>query len=211
MDVFTIVCNSHLGDNQHENSKQLGGNKLKIKLVIGMTLLFFGCHLNAFALDGERKGFIIGVGAGLHRVNMDYDNIDDPDAKFGLATSLKIGGGITNQFTLYYVRNASWFKFEEDHKSYTAVTGISGIGATYYFSPTAPSGYILGAIGVGDIDAPFEDDVDGETGSAFMIGGGYEFSPHVHIEGTFISTDIDFEYMDLTTRAFQITINYLWY
>ena len=50
-------------------------------------------------------------------------------------------------------------------------------------------------------------DLEG-TGGQIRV---FEFSPHVHIEGTFISTDIDFEYMDLTTRAFQITINYLWY
>lgn len=185
---------------------------MKIKFLLWMTLLVFGCSWNAYALDGERKGFIIGIGAGLHRVSMDYEGpYADPDEEFGLATSLKIGGGITNQFALYYVRNASWYKLEGYDDSFTAVTGISGIGATYYFSPTAPSGYILGAIGVGDIDAPFEDDIDGETGSAIMIGGGYEFSPHVHIEGTFISTDIDVGPTDLTTRAFQVTINYLWY
>lgn len=176
----------------------------------------------AFALDGNRKGLIIGIGAGAAYVDMDFESPIKSESKVGLATSLKIGGGITDQFALYYVRNASWFSYQmkaeyvyngqtlkEELDKETFVTGISGIGATYYFKTEAPSGYILGAIGIGDVATPFADDSHSESGSAFMIGGGYEFSPHVHAEGTVLMADIDDAH--LKTNAIQITINYLWY
>ena len=63
-----------------------------------------------FAFDDERRGFLLGFGAGLHGIEEDFivsgSNIGS-QSKSGLATSFKIGGGITDQFTLYYVRNAS--------------------------------------------------------------------------------------------------------
>lgn len=196
---------------------------MKRKLLF-LLVLFVVISLShsAFALDGNRKGFIIGIGAGASYVDMDFESPYTSESKIGLATSLKIGGGITDQFALYYVRNASWFSYQikaeqvingqtyraEGDKE-TFITGISGIGATYYLKTEAPSGYILGGIGIGDVATPFADDSDSESGSAFMIGGGYEFSPHVHVEGTILMTDIDDAH--LKTNAIQVTINYLWY
>lgn len=169
-----------------------------------------------FALDGNRKGFIIGIGAGASCVNMDFESPIKSEFKTGLATSLKIGGGISNQFVLYYVRNASWISYQIETEAYSYkgqkeifVTGISGLGVTYYFSPESPSWYFLGAIGIGDVATPFADDSGSESGSAFMAGGGYEFSPHAHVEGTILMADIDD--VGLKTNAFQMSVNYLWY
>ncbi len=126
---------------------------------------------------------------------------------------MKLGGGITNQFALYYVRNASWFS--SDGSNTTFLVGISGLGASYYFSPSAPSAYILAAIGVGDIAAPFESDIQSETGDATMIGGGFEVNDHLHLEATILTTEIDdssgFSNFTLKTSSIQFTINYLWY
>ena len=175
----------------------------------------------ANAFDDSREGFVLGLGAGFHNFNEDF-NYDGAKisslSRNGLATSFKIGAGITDQVLLYYVRNASWFSAPYFNgittSDITYTVGISGVGVTYYFSPSAPSSYILGAVGVGDISAPFEKGVAPDTGSALMFGGGYEVSEHVQLEATVLTTKItsqDDSHLTLKSSSFQLTANYLWY
>jgi hypothetical protein len=134
-----------------------------------------------------------------------------------LATFFKIGAGITDQVALYYVRNASWYSARTLNNS-TAndalySIGLSGIGAAYFLAPSVPSGYILGAFGVGDLSAPFEN-VNPDTGSAFTFGGGYEFNNHFMFEATLLKANIQgsgFNPTTLKSSSLQFTINYLFY
>lgn len=191
----------------------------KVKYLLAVIIL--GSSQLVYAFDESRSGFLLGVGAGLHTTDIDYffdGHPDGSDSESGFATSFKIGGGITDQFALYYVRNASWYSapfyngFTVSDTTYTV--GIGGLGATYYFSSTAPSGYVMAAIGAGDRAAVFESGVGTDTGSAFMLGGGYEFSPHLQLEATLLSTDLDssdFFLITLETTSIQIMMNYVWY
>lgn len=175
----------------------------------------------ALAFDDTREGFILGLGAGFHSITNDYTNngvSSLTESKSGLATSVKIGGGITNQFALYYVRNASWFTTPittgGTTKDAHAVVGMGGIGATYYFEPTSPSGYMLGAIGGSDYAFPLESNVTTRTGGAIMLGGGYEFAQHVMFEVTVLGTTVsDPANTSLKTKssALQFTLNYMFY
>jgi hypothetical protein len=186
-----------------------------------LLALFLYVATPAFAFDDNRQGFILGFGAGLHTIKEDFTGNGPAvsNSKGGLATSFKIGGGLTDQFALYYVRNASWFKaayfdgFTTRDITYTI--GIGGLGATYFLAPTAPSGYFMGAIGVGDIAAPFESSIKANTGSAFMFGGGYEFTKNIMVEGAILTTKIQSSGLSptvtLKSSSLQMTINYLFY
>ena len=175
----------------------------------------------ALAFDDSREGFILGLGAGLHSISNDYTSNGASyltESKSGLVTSFKIGGGITNQFALYYVRNASWFTKQITTGSTTkeahGVVGLGGIGATYYFEPTSPSGYMLAAIGGSDYAFPMESNVRTHTGGGIMLGGGYEFSPHVMFEvtvmGTTVSDPADNQ-VKTKSSSLQFTLNYMFY
>ncbi len=176
----------------------------------------------AYAFDDNREGFILGFGVGFHNLKENYtssgSNVSSR-SEGGLATSFKIGGGITDQFALYYVRNASWFSapyFDGVTTRDAAYTiGLSGIGASYFLAPSAPSGYFLAAIGAGDIATPFEKNSKADTGSAFMFGGGYEFQKNLMLEGTILTTNIQSTGLPppvtLKSSSLQITINYLFY
>ena len=98
-------------------------------------------------------------------------------------------------------------------KDATAVVGMSGIGATYFFEPASPSGYVLAAIGGSDYTFPTEN-VNTQTGGGFMFGGGYEFSQHVMFEITLMSTrvndPINSQYKTQSS-ALQLTMNYMFY
>lgn len=175
----------------------------------------------ALAFDENREGFILGLGAGLHGIKNDYSlngNSYLTESKSGLATSFKMGAGITNQFALYFVRNTSWFSKPVTNGATTkdahAVVGISGIGATYYFEPTAPSGYMLAAVGGSDYAFPFENNITTKKGGAFMLGGGYEFDKHVMFEVTLLATSVadpDNSNDKIQSSALQFTLNYMFY
>ena len=175
----------------------------------------------AYAFDDNRQGFILGLGAGIHNVDIDFNfngSTALSESESGLATSFKIGAGITNQFALYYVRNASWYNAPYSDgvtiSDITYTVGINGIGGTYYLSHSAPSGYFLGSIGIGDISAPFESGVESDTGSALMFGGGYQVIEHIQLEATLLITEIDSpddNRINLKTSSIQFTVNYLWY
>ena len=201
--------------------KQAKGSESMNKIMYFLVICILVMSQTANASDDDREGFIIGLGVGYHTIDIDFNYNGSKirsDSESGLATSFKIGWGITNQFSLYYVRNASWYSapyfdgFTTSDITYTV--GISGVGATYYLSPSAPSWYLLGAIGVGDISAPFESNIKSDTGSALMFGGGYEVSEHIQLEGTLLTTDIDSaddSQLNLKTSSIQFTVNYLWY
>jgi len=187
-------------------------------LILGLIMLSVS---PAFAFDNKRQGFILGFGAGFHTIDYDFiyngSNIGS-ESKSGVATSFKIGAGLTDQFALYYVRNASWYSAPYFDgftiKDITYTTGIMGLGAAYFLSPSAPSAYVLGAIGTGDLSAPFESGVSSDTGSAIMLGAGYELSSHFMVEGTWQSTDIDSAddpLLSIESSSFQVTINYVFY
>lgn len=188
---------------------------VKILTIVSLVI----APLSAFAFDSSRKGFFVGVGGGLHNTSFDSDAMlagqENSGSDTGLATSFKIGGGVTDQFALYYVRYAVWFKSTtaDQSESFTATTGLAGIGASYFFSKSAPSTYLIGAVGFGDFAAPFEPSIDPGAGSALAIGGGYEFSSHSMLEATLLSVETE-DSTDLPTSSFQsiqITYNYMWY
>jgi hypothetical protein len=173
----------------------------------------------ALAFDDNREGFMLGLGGGFHSIKNDYtfNGVSyHTESQSGLATNFKIGGGITKQFALYYVRNVSWFNTTSAvlNKNTQAVVGMGGIGATYYFEPTSPSGYMLGAIGGSEYAYPGESNFTTRTGGAIMLGGGYEFAQHVMFEATVMGTTLE----DPTNTLFktqssvlQFTINYMFY
>ena len=167
---------------------------------------------SAEAFDGDRKGFILGLGAGVSaistEVTVDNDGYhdDSSDSSVGFSTSLKIGYGFTDQFAVYYLRDAAWFGY--DHNDDNFIAGISGVGATYYIEPNSPA-YVMAGIGFGDF-ANFTEG-EGEVGSAFVLGGGYEVYPHVQAEASYLVTNIDESGLDFSSSTFHLTLNYLWY
>lgn len=190
---------------------------LKILLLIAMLLF----TAPTFAFDDDRRGLLLGFGAGFHSIDIDfiYDGSKfDSQSENGLATSFKIGGGVTNQLAIYYVRNASWYSAPYSDGFLTQDTiytiGLSGVGASYFLSSSTPSVYVLAAFGIGDISAPFESDVTPDIGGAFMLGGGYEFKRHIMVEATYLSTNIesaDDSQLSIESSSLQVTINYVFY
>lgn len=153
------------------------------KLLIAAAILLISGLAHA-----DRNQLFLGAGAGfgVNNVSTDENGFEtEYNANAGLVTSFKIGRVINQQHAIYYQRQASRFLFGIVSSTNTeAISGITGIGYTYYVSPTVGSPYIEAALGFGDFIINV-DGINDYAGRAFLIGGGYELSEHVQVGGTF--------------------------
>jgi hypothetical protein len=179
----------------------------KNKFFLALCILIFTQSANAF--DNNRKGFLLGLGVGNNYTFIEDERGVNADDLSGFTASFKIGGGINNHFSMYLTRNVS--VFNNANNSYQIA--LNGLGLSYFLSPSASSGYFMGAIGNAQRQS-FDDTFSDYSGSGFMIGGGYEFIKHLQLEGAILSTDLkhdNFNSFILKTTTYQLTINYVWY
>jgi hypothetical protein len=151
---------------------------------------------SAQALDGQRKGFILGIGAGpgytsyTQEVAVDYltyhESVEsDRENKVGVITDFKIGYAWDNSWAIYYTSKVSWFGMENAlGNNVTIANGLGAAAVTHWFKPQAPSGFVAGGLGYSTWNLPFEDNApDTWVGPGLFMGGGYEFSRHWSLEG----------------------------
>lgn len=181
---------------------------------------FLAISTPARAFDGNRKGFMLGAGLGLGMTSFTQEveitglgsNKSDRESKTGLATDFRIGAGLSEQFSLYYVNRVAWFSIDNALGDKATIANSVGlVGGTYHLKPEGPSFYLNGLIGLSSWAAPFESGSDASTGFGFGLGAGYEFSKHWSVEGNlgFGSPSDESGGVKLTTNAttFSITIN----
>jgi hypothetical protein len=185
----------------------------------------------AFAWDGKRKGFVLGVGAGGGLAsNKPYANSSgfgaggttegERESKFAIMTDFKIGYAPSNQVAIFWMSKVAWFGYDVVYQnqvlqSYTIANGIGGVAVAYYFNPEGPSPYLTGGLGFSTYDAPFEENFDGFSGSGFALGAGYEFSKHWSVEGNLSwgspNTDLQGGELGFKSLAVRVTVNVLGY
>lgn len=181
----------------------------------------------AFAWDGKRKGFVLGIGAGGGlAANKPYstasgENVEsERESKFALMTDFKIGYAPSNQVAILWLSKVAWFGYNLEYQgdvlqSYTIANGFGGVGVAYYFEPEGPSPYLTGGLGFSTYSAPFEENIDGLSGSGFALGAGYEFSKHWSVEGNLTwgspNEEDQGDERGVKTLAVRVTVNVLGY
>lgn len=192
--------------------------------VVIILILGFVCvsASSSYALDGKRKGFIIGIGAGagLTSFKEKWGAFEsDRESKMAIMTDFKLGYAPSNQFAIFWTSKVSWLRLKTEgnafvpSSSFTVVNGMGGLGLAYYFQPEGPSPYLTGGLGFSSWGTPFEEGTDTLYGSGLALGVGYEFSRHWSIEGGLVlgsPKDADFDY-SIDTMAIRLTINVLGY
>jgi hypothetical protein len=178
---------------------------------------------DAFALDGERKGFILGfsVGPGVTSFTQTiadaYGNEleSDRENKFGAGTDFRIGYAPSNQVMVYYTNKLTWLRFTNAlDQDVTVVNGVGLLGISYYMLAEAPSLYLAATIGVSTWGVT---DDFGNAWTGFGVGGtvGYEFMKYWSVEGTVMwGNPGDSEFgIDVSTNAIGAIIAFAgtWY
>lgn len=191
-----------------------------IKRVFSLLLIFsllsvLPCNLSAF--DSKRKGFVLGFGAGPGFTSYSSDYYPYSKSTLGMVTDFKIGLGVSDRLLILYSNKVVWFSFQDPvwGSSQTTLTGITSVGLSYFFKPTAPCFFISGGIG-GSFWTPFQTTYFSGSwiGSGFYCGVGYESSPHFYIEisgilGSGGSNQTD--YAGKNPSSIMITLNFLLY
>lgn len=183
------------------------------QLQIAGLLLFILGSTSAQAFDNKRHAFIAGLSIGYHATDLDEtyaDNSTETSAVSGLATSIRVGFGLGNQFTLYYFSDGDWY----NHGGDSWLSGINGIGSAYYFSSGARSPYVHYGYGYSYSSLPWESGNKGKRGNGYTLGLGYEFVPHVSLEANYLRTNlknaIDSPH-PTRTSSWRLMLQYLFY
>jgi len=174
-----------------------------------------------YAFDGERKGFIIGGGAGFGYLpkSICLKGTVKPFCPFPsvieykgvFLTNFKIGYAPSNTLEIFYINKSSWWIVSD----ITFLSGLSAVAFTAYFDNTLDFGWFVSSgIGLSSLSAPFESGIKSNSGFGLFLGGGYEFSAHWNIEVNLLyssigrAVDISSLY-DIGSLGVLVTINFL--
>lgn len=173
----------------------------------------------ASAWDGQRKGFILGLGLGPGFISFSQ-TIDDSATRENrgvFATDFKIGYAFNHRVLLYFNRRDAYFRApDESDGRVMAVSNISALAASYYFQPEAPSFFAAGGIGISAWRTPFASEHKNRYGVGFCVGGGYEFSRNFSVDISLVGSNainpVE-EEMDVSyqTAALILTLNVMGY
>lgn len=187
------------------------------RLYIVSLLFFILAGGSAQAFNNQRQAFIAGLGIGYHGMQLDKDaagNGTTTNTVDGLASSVRIGVGLSNQFTLYYLSEGNWY----NSGGSSWFSGINGLGAAYYFSPRARSLYLHYGYGYSYTSHPWETTDktnNSKFGNGYILGAGYEFMPHVSVEASYMRTNLTDVTSDSLfpsrTTSWRLMLNYLFY
>ena len=127
--------------------------KAIITTVAALLLLTAG---SVRAWDGERKGFLLGLGLGIgydSYSGVQYDEIgpeEEDNSSVAFAASPRIGYAWNNRIGLFYSRHPFMFSVKnESNDDVTITTCIESIEMLYYLQETAPSLYLGLGAGIG--------------------------------------------------------------
>lgn len=178
----------------------------KYCFVLGLILIVAFVSTQALAFDGDRKGFMLNLGAGFGQGKVSYSDANGSQSLdgTGFSTDFKIGAGLSPQAVLYYTNRVVWWS---DGFSWT--TGMSAVGFSYFLKPEAPSFFFSGSLGLGvaSIESSASD-----TGFGFGLGVGFEFTRNWTVEASFLSAKVAEEGDEsLTASNFALTISWFAY
>jgi hypothetical protein len=156
------------------------------------------------AFNNERQGFILGLGGGYGSAK--WSSHGDSESWSGVATTLRLGGGVNNQTLVYYSNRVVFFSIE----GYNFYQGMSAAGVSYFLEPTGPSFFFSGELGMGVIGT-WEEGGDSESGFGFTLGAGYEVSPHLLLEFNYMRASVGDSSFDWDISNITFTVSWLGY
>ncbi|MDD5530630.1 MAG: hypothetical protein PHX21_11485 [bacterium] len=145
-----------------------------------------------YGWDGKRNGFILGGGLGGGSIiyKQTLENIysgakieSETETSLGFQTNFQIGFAPSENLEIYWSSKQSWFGLTNIYGDEVLImTGVAGLGASYFFSNNAPSPFVSGVLGYSSWSTSDE----ALLGVGMCIGGGYEFYSHFSIDGDIV-------------------------
>jgi hypothetical protein len=186
---------------------------MKRKLLITVVLIL--TVVECFAWDGQRQGFILGVGVGpgytTYKQRLEYggeSQTSDNENSLSLTTPFRIGYAPSDQLMIILHANASWFGMDNANGEHvTILSELDAISIAYFINSSPPyKTYLTGGIGFSSWSAPFE---DSESSSGFgLLGGiGYEFNPHWDALFSLCWSNPSYDELGIELTTYPVTIS----
>ena len=178
----------------------------------------------AFAFDGNRAGFILGIGAGggyaRDAVSIDSSDfgfsgfsVDVSQSHFAGKTDFLIGYAPSNRLAITWSSKVSWYSSDD-----LIANGTYGLGITYFLSEDINANFIQAVIGFNNVSIPFADKDEYEkrtwTGFGLGIGFGREVSKNwiIGLDATWGRSASESEDgFGLTTFGIGVYFSHIWY
>lgn len=124
----------------------------------------------AYAWDGDRKGFVLGFGAGPGYAE---NSGGWKNPRGGLQTNLRFGYAPSARWVIHYNGQQFWGRYAMLHPA---------LGCSYYLRDRGPCAFVTAAVGGSYLfsESWIESDGGGRAGlPVFHLGAGYEPVPHL--------------------------------
>lgn len=156
---------------------------MKARVLILAALLTVVLAGRATAFDGQRKGFVLGGGAGFApRASWKSDAPDDPeDNGAGTAINVFIGYAWDRANMIGFEANLASYDSDINDGRASVYQGFRGISWYHYFGDERRSFFTVAGFGLyAYIYQNFDNNNDGsnDQGAGALMGGGYEFLKH---------------------------------
>jgi len=182
------------------------GSSVKRQLEVVLFSAIVCCLIpsaEAEAFDGEKSGFVLGMGPGLGWARNDLSIATE--SKFAVKTDFTLGYGLSNgQTIIAWSNKVLWY----DSIGITIASGTMGLGITRFLNQEENSTFFNALIGWNSISAPFESNTPTEYGFGLGLGVGKEFSKNwlVGLDATWGKPGKGF-----TTFGIGLHFSHLWY
>jgi hypothetical protein len=186
-----------------------------------VLILCASCLLaaDAYAFDGKRKGFFVGLGMGGGVVDYSATSVvqtstgpvqrsagDDVTGAFTI--DFRMGGGVNERLMVYYLSRIPWFENPDGRKSGSLTTGFVGAAASWHFRATPGGFYVVLGLGWQSWSKGFPvGSAESRWGMGALAGLGWEFGPHFPLELTVHGGKPESEEYGFPTTAEILSVN----
>ncbi len=142
------------------------------------------------AFDSERQGLVLEAGVGFApTISTEISSFSSTNEKSSAVSGIILAGyGFNENAQFFLMLNGSQGdSFPADSVSEKIWQGFTGVGVRFYFDDIGSSFFITSGIGLqlylNSDNAEFSHD----TGLGFLVGGGYEFAEHFHLQTSILN------------------------
>jgi hypothetical protein len=209
-----IIDSSKLIDRLRFNllSRHNGGIQIMLLALIILTV-----SSSANAWDGERQGFLLGIGFGGgfdSYTGIQYDPVgpeSEDNSTFAFAASPRIGYAINNRVAFYYSRHPLVFSVEnEAKKDLTIFSCTEALLVHYYLANSSPSIYFGVGAGVGYFFENVTSNYSEDSLKGIGVIGTVGFEPIKHVSAE-LSLHYKSPQQDASDFGISLLVNVLGY
>lgn len=162
-----------------------------------LSLVVISSPLSAF--NGQRKGFILGIGFGAGA--LDYNAPVFSLSQVTFENDIKIGFAPSNSLEIYYLNIVSYC----ESAGLSFANGAACLAVTKYLNPEGRGLFLCGGIGFGFFWETDWSTID-DSGFAAFGGVGYDLGKHVCVQAELLYTGFE---NNARCWGFRVTLNTL--